>query len=77
MRLEAKTRRPLRGQNATIYRLLADRPRTNGELSRYSLKYTSRISDIRNWLDLNGGGSIECKKISGGTTLYTMRRPRA
>ena len=65
----------LTGQNAKIYRLLADKPRTNKELARHSLKYTSRKSDLRRHL-AKCGGSITCQRISGGLTLYTMRRPR-
>jgi len=65
----------LTGQNAKIYRLLSDKPRTNKELAMHSLKYTSRISDLRRHL-AKRGGSITCQRISGGLTLYTMKRPR-
>ena len=61
----------LTGQNEVIYRLLAEAPRTNQELAAISLKYTSRVSDIRKWLKASGG-SITCSRIGGGLTLYTM-----
>ena len=37
----------LSAQSAAILSLLRERPRSNAELSRVALKYTSRISDIR------------------------------
>jgi len=68
--------RRLVGQNADIFKMLSDGPCSNVDLADRSLKYTSRISDIRRWLGENGGGSITCKRSGGGLTLYTMRRPR-
>lgn len=43
----------LRGQNKTIFKMLCSGPKTNRELAEVSLKYTSRISDIRAFLRSN------------------------
>tara|TARA_Y100000310_G_scaffold316852_2_gene369061 strand:+ start:2515 stop:2820 length:306 start_codon:yes stop_codon:yes gene_type:complete len=57
----------LRGQNAMILARLQRGPATNAELSTISLKYTSRISDLR-----AAGFEVTCERVKGGTTLYRL-----
>jgi hypothetical protein len=58
----------LTGQNAAILSRLTRGPVTNAELSRdYSLKYTSRLSDLR-----AAGYAIKCERLNGGITRYTL-----
>lgn len=57
-------------QCALILEMLTLRPHTNEELSRVSLKYTSRISDLR-----ANGYSIECTRLDGGLTMYALAKP--
>jgi hypothetical protein len=56
------------GQNAEILSRLRRGPMTNDELAEFSLKYTSRISDLR-----NAGHTIKAARQSGGTWLYTLQ----
>ncbi len=70
---DERTRLRLGGQNLAFYRLLARRDRvTNAELAKLALKYTSRISDLR---DI--GCIITCDPVHGrdGVFAYTMRDP--
>ena len=62
----------LTGQNAVILARLRSGPATNVELAELSLKYTSRISDLR-----AAGYVIECERMSGGLRLYTLEATRA
>jgi hypothetical protein len=59
--------RRLSGQNATILHLLRQGSCTNVELSRVSLKYTSRISDLR-----AAGHRIVCRRGDGGCNVYEL-----
>jgi hypothetical protein len=59
----------LRGQNLLILRRLESGPATNDELSQIARKYTSRISDVRAWLN-RGGRTIECERVEGGLFRY-------
>jgi hypothetical protein len=59
--------RRLSGQNATILHLLRQGSCTNVELARVSLKYTSRISDLR-----AAGHRIVCRRGDGGCNVYTL-----
>lgn len=61
----------LTGQNAAILARLRQGPATNRELAEISLKYTSRISDVRAWLE-NHGESIICKRGCGGLNMYRI-----
>ena len=64
----------LRGQNAMIYEMLKKHPRTNVELASHSLKYTSRISDIRKWLKLNNSGTIVCSRsLKSSVNVYALK----
>jgi hypothetical protein len=58
----------LTGQNATILALLRMGSCTNVELNRISLKYTSRISDLR-----AAGYRIKCHRGDGGVNTYTLQ----
>jgi hypothetical protein len=58
----------LRGQNAAILQRLQQGPATNAELARISLKYTSRISDIR-----AAGYKIVCRFGDGGLNSYSLK----
>jgi hypothetical protein len=57
----------LSGQCAAILALLRAGPRTNAELAAVSLKYTSRLSDLR-----AAGYEITCQRLEGGVTLYRL-----
>lgn len=57
----------LTGQNLRILNRLRLGPASNTELSGISLKYTSRISDLR-----KHGFDIECRRQAGGWNLYYL-----
>ena len=57
----------LRGQNAAILERLRAGPATNDELAKMSRKYTSRVSDLR-----KAGYEVECERLGGGLTQYTL-----
>jgi len=60
----------LRGQNAAILERLQQGPATNRELSGLSLKYTSRISDLR-----AAGYTVDCSQDKAtGLNVYTLER---
>ena len=59
----------LTGQNAAILAQLQHGPATNAMLARLSLKYTSRISDLR-----AAGYRIKCERMDRGLTIYTLER---
>ena len=62
----------LAGQNLKIYELLIFHGQmSNMELSNISLKYTSRISDIRRWLEKRGQ-TIKCIYGKGGLNYYEI-----
>lgn len=57
-------------QNARILAMLRARDRvSNAELADISLKYTSRISDLR-----KAGYCIRCVRGQGGVAWYTLRQ---
>lgn len=63
----------LAGQSAAILKLLKQRRSqgaTNSELSDISLKYTSRVSDLR-----KEGYLIHCRRVGGGRTFHYMLAP--
>lgn len=57
----------LTGQCLAILDRLRKGPATNVELAALSLKYTSRISDLR-----AAGHTIKCKRLPEGLTTYTL-----
>lgn len=57
----------LAGQAKEIFNRLRQGPATNADLAAISLKYTSRISDLR-----REGHDIQAKRISGGTFEYRL-----
>ena len=59
----------LRGQNAAILDRLQRGPATNQELAQISLKYTSRLSDIR-----KAGYVVNCERGDGGLNTYTLEQ---
>lgn len=59
--------RRLGSQNAAILERLQRGPCTNVELARLSLKYTSRVSDLR-----KAGYVVDAKRMPGGLTIYTL-----
>jgi hypothetical protein len=61
--------RRLSTQNATILARLQRGPCTNRELAGLSLKYTSRISDLR-----AAGHVITVKRHPRGLTIYSLER---
>ena len=63
----AADRPRLSGQNAAILARLRTGPETNLTLAKISLKYTSRISDLR-----AAGHNITCQRLGGGVTLYRL-----
>ena len=56
----------LRGQNARVLARLRRGPASNAELAAISLKYTSRISDLR-----KAGFRILCKR-GDGLNVYVL-----
>ena len=67
----------LAGQNKEIFDLLREGPRTNRELAEVSLKYTSRISDIRKFLRANYPDLAiinERHPDKQGLTIYRLQR---
>jgi hypothetical protein len=59
----------LSGQNAAILARLRRGPATNVELAALSLKYTSRVSDMR-----AAGYSIKCTFGPGGVNTYQLEQ---
>lgn len=64
----------LAGQNRRILDRLRQGPATNVELAEISLKYTSRISDVRSWLESNTGETITCQRGKSGVNIYGIER---
>lgn len=62
-----KDARRLNAQCTTILNRLKQGRASNVELARISLKYTSRISDLR-----AEGFTIECERGEGGVNWYTL-----
>lgn len=63
----AQDRGRLRGQCLAIFNRLLGGPATNAELAAISLKYTSRVDDLR-----KSGIAIKATRKSGGTWLYEL-----
>ena len=62
----------LAGQNLEIYDLMIEHAVvSNKQLSAIALKYTSRISDIRRWLEKRGQ-TIKCTYGEGGLNYYSI-----
>ena len=65
--------RRLAGQNAAILARLQAGPASARDLAQLSLKYTSRISDLR-----RAGYDVRCTESRGGRSIYTLHEePRA
>lgn len=63
----------LAGQNARILALLESKIEvSNAELAGISLKYTSRLSEVRAWLERRGR-TVRCRRADGGLTWYSIR----
>lgn len=65
--VQPEDRERLAGQCAAILAALRDGPKTNAELAGISLKYTSRLSDLR-----KHGFTITASRLEGGTFLYRL-----
>lgn len=64
----------LNGQNRRILERLQQGPATNKELSEISLKYTSRISDVRAYLKpLGQDVKVIERDRASGRTVYALR----
>jgi hypothetical protein len=57
----------LSGQCARILALLRIAPQLNSTIATVSLKYTSRISDLR-----AAGYTIKCERVADGLTRYHL-----
>lgn len=68
----AQDRKRLSGQNAAVLARLRQGPATNAELAGISLKYTSRISDLR-----DAGFVIRSVRVGGGTWRYSIQEHHA
>ena len=66
---EPQDRPRLTGQNGAILERLRSGPATNQELAGISLKYTSRVSDLR-----KAGYTVACERQTGGLTRYTLEQ---
>ena len=71
--VDARDAARLSAQCVAIYNRLLLGPATNDELSRISRKYTSRISEVREWLWARGGDLIASRGDAG---LWTYRAVR-
>ena len=60
----------LNKQCEQILAMLRTGPKTNDDLARVALKYTSRISDLR-----KAGHNIQCQRIKRGLTKYRLIEP--
>jgi hypothetical protein len=65
--LTAEDLQRITGHNGVILRMLKTGPKTNATLASISLNHTARISNLR-----ARGYVIECAKIGGGLTIYTL-----
>jgi len=65
--LDAEDLHRIAGHNGLILRMLHRGPQTNATLAAISLNHTARISNLR-----GRGFVIECKKLGGGLTNYTL-----
>ena len=65
----------LSAQNDAVLSRLRRGPATNTELAAISLKYTSRISDLRKILDPMGM-AIVCQRLGDGLTSYRIEVTR-
>jgi len=68
---DCRDRPRLTGQNARILARLREGPATNVELAEISLKYTSRVSDVRAYLRPRGE-DIVCARGPGGLNSYRI-----
>lgn len=66
----------LSGQNAEVLKRLEHGPAFNDELAQISMKYTSRISDVRRFLQPSGR-TIKCERGEGGRNLYRIVQQEA
>jgi hypothetical protein len=57
----------LTGQNAEILSILRRGPASNRMLASVSLKYTSRVSDLR-----AAGFKVRCERCADGLTVYSL-----
>lgn len=69
MQLTYDDMKRLSGHCSKIIERLLKGPALNSELSEISLKYTGRISDLR-----KRGYHIECERVDGGVTRYTLQQ---
>lgn len=65
--VKAEDKPRLTGQNLAIFERLKKGPAYNTELAAISLKYTSRLSDLR-----AAGHKIKCDRLRDGVTVYTL-----
>lgn len=63
----AEDRARFKAQTQRILDRLKEGPVLNTELARVALKYTSRISDLR-----EAGHDIRCDRVGGGQTMYYL-----
>lgn len=56
-------------QEQAILEALRTGPKTNVQLAAMALKYTSRVSSLR-----QSGHVIECTNKGGGTFMYTLKQ---
>lgn len=61
----------LSSQNAKILARLQQGPASNRELAELSLKYTSRLSDLR-----HAGYDVRCERGEHGLNIYTLVQPQ-
>jgi uncharacterized protein (UPF0128 family) len=59
----------LAGQNLAILNRLQQGPATARELAELSLKYTSRVSDLR-----RAGHDVRCREADGRSTYFLVKQ---
>ncbi len=64
----------LASQNDKILALLRVASATNRQLAVISLKYTARVSEVREFLENNTGETIICHRGKGGLNTYSIAK---
>lgn len=70
--VDARDRARLEGQAGDILALLRLRARTNAELAHISLKYTARLSEVREHLAKTTGEQLVAERKERGVWVYRI-----
>ncbi|MCE5277177.1 MAG: hypothetical protein ABFD92_16740 [Planctomycetaceae bacterium] len=70
---DAADKARLTDQNARVLERLRQGPATGVELAAISLKYTSRVSEVRAYL-ARCGMTVVCRRHQGGQSVYLIEK---